>query len=266
MLIALNSQSERTHGADAIRQEKYHCQQCGQQVMAKKGNIMIHHFAHYPGSPSCVWWEPETPLHLLMKQEIIEILKSDNDTVFAELEYKLNLNGNILFPDVYVELRDGKRIAIECQVSNKPLSDFIEKTKHYSDSNIFTLWIFPSEDYNNDHNVIPSMQRQSHTWNFGRLYLFRFGVTNQIISAHFKGVYKRTVEYNKDDVDFTPDGFYWRNGEKYKISGDYWDWGETFGFEVDLRPRTAKETTRRIIKKSIFTLYGKRWYENRPVL
>ena len=113
MLIALNSDEIRVSGSEAQREEEYYCQQCGQRVIQKKGHIKIHHFAHYPGSPPCVWWEPETEEHLLMKQEIIELLKRDNNIILAELEYKLNLNDNILFPDVYLELRDGKRIAVE---------------------------------------------------------------------------------------------------------------------------------------------------------
>jgi competence CoiA-like predicted nuclease len=260
MLIALNSQSERTHGADAIRQEKYHCQQCGQQVMAKKGNIMIHHFAHYPGSPSCVWWEPETPLHLLMKQESIALLKRDNNTVLAELEYKLNLNGNILFPDVYLELRDGKKIAIECQVSKKPLSDFIEKTEQYSGSNIYTLWIFPLGDYSNDYNIVSAMQRQSHTWNFGRIYTLGFNLATSTITAlHFRGVYKR-------------DEPVWRPPNGYGFSKvEHEGWEEDI-MKVDHRPRTPKESSSITLKNAsllcmendgikIARFYDKKWWK-----
>jgi competence CoiA-like predicted nuclease len=259
MLIALNSDGVRVSGSEATKGEEYYCQQCEQRVIPKKGNIKIHHFGHYPGSPSCVWWEPETQVHLLMKQEIIEILKSDNDTVFAELEYKLNLNGNILFPDVYVELRDGKKIAIECQVSNKPLSDFIEKTEQYSDSEIYTLWIFPSEDYSNDYNIVPVIQRQSHTWNFGRVYTFDVSKTNttrnMIIGVHYKGVCKR------EKPIYNPNNYPPFDVRRYLITNPHIDW----------RPRTLKQTSISIIKKTsllciendgvkIARFYDRKWW------
>lgn len=190
MLIALNSQDERTRGADAIRQEKYHCQQCGQQVMAKKGNIMIHHFAHYPGSPSCVWWEPESEEHLAMKDRIMQLLTKDNATTLAEFEYKLNHKTYDLYPDVYVELADGKRIAVECQISSKPLQDFVWKTLSYSDLGVYTLWLFPDDDYESkecdDKAIMPSIIRlRSHKWNYGRIYTLS---DQGLRGVHFSGV------------------------------------------------------------------------------
>lgn len=244
MLIALNREGIRVSGSEASKEEEYYCQQCGQRVIPKKGDIKIHHFAHYPGSPPCVWWEPETEEHLLMKQEIIELLKRDNDIVLAELEYKLNINGNNLFPDVYVELVDGKRIAVECQVSNKPFNLFIQKTELYSKNNIYTLWIFPLRDLRedltliSDYNVVPIIQRQSHTWNFGRIYTLDVSKTNStrntIIGVHYKGVCKR------EKTIYDPNDYPIFDARRYLITNPHVDW----------RPRTPKQTSISVIKRA----------------
>ena len=210
MLIALNSDGTRVSGSEATKGEEYYCQQCEQRVIPKKGDIKIHHFGHYPGSPSCVWWEPESETHLTMKDNILKSIKETykKRVILIEPEYKivydtewfehdiLGGDGDIqpyfkselfkerkLFPDVFVEIdfpNGKKRIAIECQKSNKSADDVILKTQMYSLMDIYTLWIFDDDWKSSDCKlgfVIPSMVRQLHTLNYGRIYtLNRSGV------------------------------------------------------------------------------------------
>lgn len=273
MLIALDHRGNRVTGAEASKEGKYFCQQCHQKVVLKKGEIKTPHFAHYPNASSCVWWEPETEEHLLMKEKSMELLKRDNDVALAGFEYKLNLNGSVLFPDVYLKLANGEQIAVECQVSNKPFDMFLQKTKLYSENNIYTLWIFPltnllTDGAINDYSIVPIIQRQSHTWNWGRIYTldvnaFNFHPAREdvIIGIHLKGVYKRK------EKALLVDGYsnrFWLTKKGHENSGES-------AMEIDYRPRTPKVVSFLILKKAsllciendgmkIARFYDKKWW------
>lgn len=290
MFVALNSEKERVVGFDAIKGEEYHCQQCHQKVMLKKGEIKTPHFAHYPDMPPCVWWEPETMEHLLMKKRVMNLLKKNNDVAFAQFEYRLNnisekrksnslslgdydgfhndFNGDFsLYPDVYIELRGGERIAVECQVSNKVLTDFILKTKRYSHWGIYTLWLFPhNKDYdapssfednlNQDDKElrISAMLLQSHRWNYGRIY------TMDTITGEEYDI--NTLQDRTNAVHFN----------RVVRIPEYNSYAESRGACFNpYYPKTLRFTTSRIIKKhSIFCttnngvkiarFYDKKWW------
>lgn len=186
MLIALNRDGARVPGWIADKEEEYHCQQCEQKLILKKGLIKVHHFAHYPDSSPCTWWEPETEKHLRMKEVMMKLLRRDNKIEVAEFEYKLKyVEGINLYPDIYIFLRNGKRVAVECQVSNKPLQDFILKTERYSSLGIHTLWVFSDDEYHtddNDERRISNIRLQSHYWNFGRIYVL---INGNLYAVHF---------------------------------------------------------------------------------
>ena len=201
----------------------------------------------------------------------MELLKKDNDIVFAEFEYKLNVidGGNFnLYPDVYVELKNGKRIAVECQISSKTLEDFIRKTIRYSRLGVYTLWLFPhNEDYDvpsdfednfaDDKELrIPSIRLQSHRWNYGRMYtmdpltLKQYNpdiLRDRIISVHLYAE-ARIPEFN----EYAAENF-----------------GATF---EPYYPKTLRFTSSRIIKNSgilciendgikIARFYDRKWWE-----
>ena len=83
------------------------CPECGDQMIAKKGEIMIHHFAH-KGGAGCAGGI-ETALHLMAKQLIL-----DRKQIFV--------------PGVYSPLRriaPGKLIGFESAVLEKRIGDII---------------------------------------------------------------------------------------------------------------------------------------------
>lgn len=139
MLIAQDRKGERHFGPDSEKDKDYFCPQCDEMVILKKGTKVIHHFAHHPFQ-DCEWWEPESQLHLEMKLFIKNLFEKQwsNYSKIVELEYRISN----LYADVYVETVTGLKIAIECQVSYKPIQKIIEKTKIYSDNDIYTWWIF----------------------------------------------------------------------------------------------------------------------------
>lgn len=318
MLIALNSDGVRVYGSEAHKEEEYYCQQCEQRVIPKKGHTKIHHFAHYPGSPSCVWWEPESETHLRMKDNILKSIKRayKKRVTLIEPEYEIEydtewlehdilgggppeelclklelLENRKLFPDVFTKIdfpSGGKRIAIECQKSNKSADDIILKTQMYSLMGIYTLWIFDDVwGYSNnwtfsDFITVPSMIRQLHTLNYGRIYTInRSGV---ITAYHIYGIFKtftplyplfsyncfdskRAVrlkhrcdicnrpflEYNREFLD--PERYNVRICrscfDKKRDSCDF-DFGQPL---IDYKPRTEKEYTRFVVRNPYLVFY-----------
>ena len=140
MLIAHDKSGKRFYAPDAERRPGYICPQCKERVMIKKGDVIVHHFAHYPGS-NCVWWEPESKLHLDMKLLFKKSLESNPNVVKVELEYQIG----DLFADVYFETNNGRKIAVECQISDRSLSDMNHKTRHYFHHGVLTWWVISSE-------------------------------------------------------------------------------------------------------------------------
>jgi len=192
MLTALNSSGEKVSGWDAKKEDEYICPQCKQRVFLRKGIIKIPHFAHYPDSSPCTWWEPETEEHLMMKIQIMNLIKRDNKVTFADFEHKLfdYADNKNLYPDVCVELSNRKRIAIECQVSNKSLVDFNNRTEKYSRMGVYVLWLFSHDtflgnDYEEEEEIrVPAMLLQSHFLNYGRIYTIQKNQT-YINAVHF---------------------------------------------------------------------------------
>lgn len=145
MLIAKTESGERISAEVAEKgYDKYYCQMCDNKLILRKGDIKIHHFAHYPGVNCDHWWEPETELHMRMKQDICGILEKKESINILEKEYAINHVLGRLIADVYVEFNDGLKIAVECQLSPKSLNEMITKTFIYSDSGIYTLWVTSS--------------------------------------------------------------------------------------------------------------------------
>lgn len=73
MLIALDENKNLIHITDAVRGLACNCTcfECGEIVLARKGEIKEHHFAHASNKDSCTI-QPESVLHKYAKQIIIE--------------------------------------------------------------------------------------------------------------------------------------------------------------------------------------------------
>lgn len=126
------------------------CPACGQQLIARKGTIKIHHFAHYK-SVDCSGGL-ETALHIMCKEfifnsgtfttpslyypdtfyEIFEETKIQVDNI--KLEKKI---GGII-PDIVIESK-GKKLLIEIIVNN-PINFY--KQKKIKEENIATVIIY----------------------------------------------------------------------------------------------------------------------------
>lgn len=193
MLIAKTESGERIDARVADKGHGYYCQVTDEKVILKKGEINIHHFAHYPDS-KYVHWENETEEHKSMKSKVLEYIKETNNVIMIELEYPVYDEFGYLVPDVYTELEDEIKVAIECQISHKSISDILAKTIRYSRMGIYTLWLFSSNDllgYNRQRIRLPSMEREVYNI-IGNLFVIennKFGELELVRDGKLKSMF-----------------------------------------------------------------------------
>lgn len=126
MKWALNKFEEIEHISSAARglECEAHCLICGEDLVAKKGEIREHHYAHASGRSDCPI-EPESILHRYGKQVISqamrlkvpasEILSAPIDCIFNSIREEVRLSG--MQPDLVGETGDGE-VYIEIAVTS----------------------------------------------------------------------------------------------------------------------------------------------------
>lgn len=136
------------------------CPSCGEKLVAKKGNIKAHHFAHITGS-NCAYGY-ETSLHRLAKDLIEKIryitlpaVKVGNDVILYQpckariQSIKLEKKLDSVRPDILVEINN-KVLAIEIYVTHKV---DLEKIKKIKDNNLPTIEINLSKSLKTENNA-----------------------------------------------------------------------------------------------------------------
>jgi hypothetical protein len=109
------------------------CKECDKQVYY---NRYLNCFKHRGLKPD--GFEPETIEHKAMKSYWYEIFPNFNSIKFCQKEYWFDDQ----VADVYFETEDKFKIAIECQNSPITSKKLIERTKKYTEKEIYVLWIF----------------------------------------------------------------------------------------------------------------------------
>jgi competence protein CoiA len=118
------------------KQGPFICPECGRVVVVKKGQFIIHHFAHTPNA-NCSYGTGETFEHWQAKYEMYEALRT-NPRV-SDLQVELPLGA--VRPDI-IFCWDGKVVVvIELQRSNLPPNDAARRTSIYAEKDIAVLWV-----------------------------------------------------------------------------------------------------------------------------
>ena len=92
-------------------QKPFTCPECESEVILKKGNKKVHHFAHKPPI-NCTLGAGESQKHYEVKKEIYESLLKEPNCIKCELERVLKG----VRPDISLKI-NGSYIAIEIQNS-----------------------------------------------------------------------------------------------------------------------------------------------------
>ena len=160
-------------------------------------------FLHKGNRSYC--FEPETIEHKTMKAYWYVMFPKFNQVSLKKLEYKIGDQ----IADVYFELRNGKKVVIECQNSQISKRKLIERTKNYTSKGIYVLWIFNGygtcvSDKKNpkieEEVGVLGMEKRVHSLYGGRVYYMNVlgkKIVNPPFALHLTPFFKhKDSEYN----------------------------------------------------------------------
>lgn len=135
ILIAKNSKGKNVYIDDVPNGKKCNCvcAECGGKLIARQGNIRVHHFAHENGAENekCA----QTALHLLAKEIIFDEGLIPKINKFLQIEFvqtfKIEIEKNLgdIIPDIFALYDDGKEAAVEILVTHKVDEEKYQKIK-----------------------------------------------------------------------------------------------------------------------------------------
>jgi len=158
----------------------FHCPQCEDEVILKRGRVKIAHFAHLSNSDCSYAGEPESAEHSSVKLEIYEALRSQPGVTKLQVErYLKEVRPDISF---YFE---GSYIAIEVQISPLSFDELIRRTTAYTQKNIYVLWtpILPMDVFSGRY-APKEWERNLHALYDGIVYYWLSGL--KVVPVEFE--------------------------------------------------------------------------------
>ncbi|MFX0002855.1 MAG: competence protein CoiA family protein [Candidatus Hodarchaeota archaeon] len=151
-------------------------------------------------------FEPETIEHKTMKVYWYVMFPKFNQIYSKKIEYTIGDQ----IADVYFELKDGKKVVIECQNSQISKRKLIERTKNYTNKDIYTLWIFnghgtcvsdEKNPRNNNKVGVLGMEKRVHSLYGGRVYYMNVS-GRKIINSPYVLHLSPFFEHKKSDYNY----------------------------------------------------------------
>jgi competence protein CoiA len=180
MLSAYNRFGKQVVAWDVTKADgPFTCPECRQEVVVKKGSVVVHHFAH-SASSTCKYGTGESAEHWLAKFEIYEALRKHPRVTSLMVEPYL---GSVK-PDVSFWL-DKVHVALELQRSKLSPNWIAHRTRLYDTKKIHVLWMPPySDGMKENKRYAPHFwEKYLHALYFGRVYYWLRGAT--ILPVHF---------------------------------------------------------------------------------
>ena len=211
MLVAKRqSDGIRVEASEELKENgPWCCPACSTQVSLKKGEVKIHHFAHYPPF-SCDYGSGESEEHRWCKTEICRFMRSVTNASKWELERDLDS----VRPDVSGYIGNSP-VAVEVQASSLGLERIFKRTSEYEKKGIFVLWVVPWRDScvgDGTDRFSPTVwEKWLHTLYFGRVYYWVGG--GFVMPIHFDD-YMIYVEEFETDVGFV--GGYEKRSKRWR--------------------------------------------------
>jgi len=117
---------------------------CGARLVLKWGRLKVRHLAHAPRTdcPYERWSEPESPEHVAGKVQLFEWCRRVFGAAANLIAMEHPLAETLQRPDVYLELADGTRYALEYQRSPINLEDWEQRHQGYQQLGIHDIWVF----------------------------------------------------------------------------------------------------------------------------
>lgn len=147
-------------------QGPFYCPECQDQVILKKGEIVIHHYSHRAKS-RCAYAH-ESQLHLRIKLQVAAALRK------AGHKRRIEAVRGDQRADVLWKHPEGL-IAIEVQVTKLPWEEVRRRTREWNDKDCAVLWLLPppiprASKKPRDTYATSPFERYLHTLYVGRVY------------------------------------------------------------------------------------------------
>ncbi len=150
--------------------------------------------------------------HIKIKKYLYDNIPLTNPIKNIQQEYRI---GDQII-DLFVELEDGKKIAIEIQHSKVYRKDLLNRTRNYNQKGIFALWILNGNGPyyyripKNEQGVITSSsERELHNMYQGRVYFINMAkerIIAPIYAVYFASYYEKRenqygmIRYRKSSI------------------------------------------------------------------
>lgn len=186
MLVALDVNRERVNADSASKGSAYVCPSCGAALVVKQGSVKIWHYAHVVANATCPMSEPESAIHMEMKNFMYNALMRKDWVEQCEMEYQLGQ----FRADVWAKTKRGD-VAVECQVSPITPEYLISKLIAYSRMRVNSLYVIhisvlkkkaPLSSLHKKEVRIQAWVRALHALYLGRVYVYDAGI---IYPVHF---------------------------------------------------------------------------------
>ena len=177
------------------------CTTCKKQIYYMEDLRCFQH----KGNKNC-GFEPESIEHKTMKSFWYEKFPEFNLIKTRKLEYKI---GDQII-DVYFELHNRKKIAVECQNSQISSKKLVERTKNYTNKDIHVLWVFngcgsfvsdEKNPRNEDGKGVLGVEKKAHNLYGGRVYYMNVS-GNTIIDPPFCLHFAPYFEHKTSDFNY----------------------------------------------------------------
>lgn len=184
MIIAYNKNKERIHIDDALRNEKYYCPTCGEELTLKRGNIKVHHYSHKAYSNCDGWHYDMSDWHSSWQSQF----PIENQEVVFEL------NGKKHRADVFIN-----NTVIEFQHSKISKAEFDDRNAFYSNLGYKLIWIFDaSSSYLNGN--IENHGEGDFYWKNALVQIVNVDKTIDIYLQEFNNIWTSMPNYKEMSV------------------------------------------------------------------
>lgn len=134
---------------EAGQQKKLICEECGNYVFLRSGDVKIPHFAHISGVERDCYFDrnetKETEEHRMGKSILYNYFKDKYEDANVYIDYK-HKNGRR--SNIYIEFKSGERLVVEFQRNDLKVTEWKKRNYDYTDDKTNIIWILSSKEYN----------------------------------------------------------------------------------------------------------------------
>jgi competence CoiA-like predicted nuclease len=126
----------------ALQADQILCQVCEERMIVRQGLIIRPHFAHMRACPLAYASHPESPEHLLGKEQVSTWLRQQPDFADATVELEVPIHARKRIADILVTFRQGHKIAVEIQLASITTEALKDRTEDYLNDGTDVIWVF----------------------------------------------------------------------------------------------------------------------------